>query len=49
MILKQYSAVAVVTKRVHIWLTDKLHTHIAVLVFYFVDIDYIQLNNIISS
>ncbi len=33
MILKEYSAVAVVTKRVHIWLTDKLHTLIAVLFF----------------
>ncbi len=38
MILKEYSAVAVVTKLVRIWLTDKLHALISVLFFYFVDI-----------
>ncbi len=33
MILKEYSAVAVVTKLVRIWLTDKLHALISVLLF----------------
>ncbi len=33
MILKEYSAVAVVTKLVRIWLTDKLHALISVLFF----------------
>ncbi len=31
MILKEYSAVAVVTKLVRIWLTDKLHALVSVL------------------
>ncbi len=35
MILKEYSVVAVVTKLVRIWLTDKLHALISVLFFLF--------------
>ncbi len=51
MILKEYSAVAVVRKLVLIWLTDKQHALKAVLLFfcgYFSEqFDlYIQLNNI---
>ncbi len=36
--LKEYSAVAVVTILVRIWLTDELHALISVLFFYLVDI-----------